>query len=256
MIEKDRFGSRVAVVTGASRGIGKAISTQMAHQGATLALLDIDQAVLGVARELVDSGFPAAAWVVDVGRESAVQHALTEIVKQFGGVHILVNNAGIVRPAPLDAVDEDDWDQATRVNLKGASFCAKHCLVHMKAQRYGKIVNIGSRASLGKPDRTVYSACKAGLIGMTRTWALEMAPYHINVNNVAPGPIATKLFNDANPAGSPETEAILGSVPLGRMGRPEEVAHAVAFLASAEADYITGQTLFVCGGLSVGGVYY
>ena len=256
MIEKKRFEGRVAVVTGASRGIGKAISTQMAQQGATLALLDIDQAVLDVAGDLVGKGFPATALVVDVGRESAVQQAVAEIVKQYGGVHILVNNAGIVRPASLEAVCEDDWDQATRVNLKGASFCAKHCLVHMKSQRYGKIINIGSRASLGKPDRTVYSACKAGLIGLTRTWALEMAPYNINVNNVAPGPIATKLFTDANPAGSPITEAILGSVPLGRMGLPEDVANAVTFLASDEAGYITGQTIFVCGGLSIGGVYY
>lgn len=256
MIDTKRFEGRVAVVTGAARGIGKAISTQMAHQGATVALLDIDQAVMDVARELVGNGFPATALVLDVGQESAVQHALNEIVKQYSGLHILVNNAGMVCPAALDAVCEADWERAVRVNLKGASFCAKHCLAHMKAQRYGKIVNIGSRASLGKQNRTVYSACKAGLIGLTRTWALEMAPYNINVNNVAPGPIATKLFTDANPADSPQTRAILGSVPLGRMGKPEEVAHAVTFLASEEADFITGQTLFVCGGLSVGGVYY
>jgi 3-oxoacyl-[acyl-carrier protein] reductase len=125
-----------------------------------------------------------------------------------------------------------------------------------RRKRYGKIVNIGSRASLGKQDRTVYSACKAGLIGMTRTWALEMAPYNINVNNVAPGPIATRLFKDANPPGSPTTEAILRSVPLGRIGKPEDVANAVTFLASGEADFITGQTLFVCGGLTVGNVFY
>jgi 3-oxoacyl-[acyl-carrier protein] reductase len=165
-------------------------------------------------------GFPCHGRVADVGRESAVGQALTGVVKKYGGVHILVNNAGIVRPAGLASVSEDDWDQATRVNLKGAFFCAKHCLAHMKTQRYGKIVNIGSRASLGKQDRTVYSACKAGLIGLTRTWALEMAPYNINVNNVAPGPIATKLFTDANPAGSPQTEAILRSVPWAEWAQP------------------------------------
>lgn len=256
MVEEKRLTGRVAVITGAARGIGKAIATKLAHQGAKLALLDIDQAVRDVAQEFVDQGAPATAMVVDVGIESAVQQALTEVVKQHGGVHILVNNAGIVRPADLAAVSEDDWDQATRVNLKGASFCAKHCLVHMKAMRYGKIVNIGSRASLGKQDRTVYSACKAGLIGLTRTWALEMAPYNINVNNVAPGPIATKLFMDANPAGSPKTESILRSIPLGRIGTPEDVANAVTFLASGEADFITGQTLFVCGGITVGNAYY
>jgi 3-oxoacyl-[acyl-carrier protein] reductase len=256
MGDKKRFDGRVAVVTGASRGIGKAVGIHMAQQGAAVALLDIDESVKAVADELGGQGFPSIGLVADVGRESAVGQALTEVVKKYGGVHILVNNAGIVRPADLASVSEDDWDQATRVNLKGAFFCAKHCLPHMKTQRYGKIVNIGSRASLGKQDRTVYSACKAGLIGLTRTWALEMAPYNINVNNVAPGPIATKLFTDANPSGSPQTEAILRSVPLGRMGTPGDVANAVTFLASGEADFITGQTLFVCGGLSVGGVYY
>lgn len=256
MTENKRFAGQVAVITGAAGGIGRAIGTKMAHQGATLALLDIDGSVRESAREFAEKGFPAIAWMADVGSESAVRQAIDEVVKKCGGVHILVNNAGIVCPSPIEGVCEDDWDLATRVNLKGAFYCAKHCLSHMKAQRCGKIINIGSRASLGKQDRTVYSACKAGLIGMTRTWALEMAPYNINVNNVAPGPITTELFTDANPAGSPKTEAILRSVPLGRMGQAEDVANAVAFLASDEADYITGQTLFVCGGLSIGGVYY
>lgn len=256
MDEKKRFEGRVAVVTGAARGIGKAICSRMAAQGARLALVDIDESVHEVAEELAGYGGAAMGLVADVGRESAVEAAVTRVAATWGAVHILVNNAGIVRPAPLESVCDADWVQATRVNLEGAALCAKHCLVHMKAQRYGKIVNIGSRASLGKQDRTVYSACKAGLIGMTRTWALEMAPYNINVNIVAPGPIATRLFRDANPAGSPKTEAILRSVPLGRIGEPGDVANAVTFLASGEADYITGQTLFVCGGLTVGGVYY
>ena len=256
MDEKKRFEGRVAVVTGAARGIGKAICSRMAAQGARLALVDIDESVHEVAEELAGYGGAAMGLVADVGRESAVEAAVTRVAATWGAVHILVNNAGIVRPAPLESVCDADWVQATRVNLEGAALCAKHCLVQMKAQRYGKIVNIGSRASLGKQDRTVYSACKAGLIGMTRTWALEMAPYNINVNIVAPGPIATKLFREANPAGSPKTEAILRSVPLGRIGEPGDVANAVTFLASGEADYITGQTLFVCGGLTVGGVYY
>lgn len=256
MDEKKRFEGRVAVVTGAARGIGKAICSRMAAQGARLALVDIDESVHEVAEELAGYGGAAMGLVADVGRESAVEAAVTRVAATWGAVHILVNNAGIVRPAPLESVCDADWVQATRVNLEGAALCAKHCLVHMKAQRYGKIVNIGSRASLGKQDRTVYSACKAGLIGMTRTWALEMAPYNINVNIVAPGPIATKLFREANPAGSPKTEAILRSVPLGRIGEPGDVANAVTFLASGDADYITGQTLFVCGGLTVGGVYY
>ena len=256
MSERKRFAGRVAIVTGAARGIGRAIGARMARQGAAVALLDADDRVVDVARELAGAGATAIGLVADVGREATVENAVARVVEALGSVHILVNNAGVVRPAPLDAVGEDDWIQATRVNLQGAAWCAKLCLVHMKAQRYGKIVNIGSRASLGKHDRTVYSACKAGLIGMTRTWALEMAPYNINVNNVAPGPIATRLFKEANPPGSPKTEAILNSVPLGRIGDPEDVANAVTFLASDEADYITGQTLFVCGGLTVGNVFY
>jgi len=247
-----RFKEQVAVVTGASRGIGYAIGANMASQGARVALLDIDDRVHDAARELKELGFSAIAEVVDVGDASAVEKTLATVANQLGEVQILVNNAGVLLPASLEEASEADWDRTTRVNLKGAFFCAKYCLPSMKARRYGKIVNIGSRASLGKQDRTVYSACKAGLVGMTRTWALELAAYRINVNNVAPGPIATQLFTDGNPPGSPRTEAIVGNIPLGRMGAPEDVANAVAFLASSEADFITGQTLFVCGGLSVG----
>lgn len=246
------FNEQVAVITGASRGIGHAIAAKMAGRGARVVLWDIDNRVHDAARELNEQGFSAIAQTVDVGDASAVEKALEAVGDQLGGVQILVNNAGLLLPASLEDASEADWDRTTRVNLKGAFFCAKYCLPYMKARRYGKIVNIGSRASLGKQDRTVYSACKAGLVGLTRTWALELAAYRINVNNVAPGPIATRLFTEGNPPGSPRTEAIVRNIPLGRMGAPEDVANAVAFLASSEADFITGQTLFVCGGLSVG----
>ena len=256
MTARKRFAGQAAIVTGAARGIGRAIATYMAREGAALALWDREETVQAVAEDLLDSGSTASAWVVDVGQDEAVRRALDETVATLGGLSILVNNAGIVCPSPIEAVDETDWDRAVRVNLKGAFFCAKHCFAQMKSRGSGKIVNISSRASLGKQQRTVYSACKAGLIGMTRTWALEMAPYNVTVNTVAPGPVATRLFTDANPPDSPQTQAILNSVPLGRMGTPEDVAHAVAFLASDEAAFITGQTLFVCGGLTVGSVYY
>ncbi len=249
-----RFKEQVAVVTGAARGIGYAIGAKMASQGARVALLDIDDRVHDAARQFNEQGFSAIAQVVDVGDALAVEKTLAAVADRLGGAQILVNNAGIVLPASLEETSEADWDRTTRVNLKGAFFCAKYCLPYMKKRRSGKIVNIGSRAGLGKHDRSVYSACKAGLVGLTRTWALELAAYRINVNNVAPGPIATRLFTDGNPPGSPKTEAIVGNIPLGRMGAPEDVADAVAFLASSEADFITGQTLFVCGGLSVGWV--
>ncbi len=256
MAGDNRFGGRVAIVTGAARGIGKAIAFRMAHEGASVALLDIDEMVHGAAEHLDRDGMSAAAFTADMGDWQAVGNAIKGTVERFGKVDILVNNAGIVRPGSLEDVTEEDWDQVTRVNLKGVFCATRNCVPHMKKQSYGKIVNIGSRSSLGKLDRTVYSACKAGIIGITRTWALELAPHNITVNNVAPGPIATELFTHANPPGSPRTEAIVRNVPLRRMGEPEDVANAVAFLASDEASFITGQTLFVCGGLSVGIAYF
>lgn len=255
MITGDRLKGRVALITGAAQGIGRAVALKMASEGASLALMDLHEKVLDLARRLESEGVPALAFLVDVGEEQGVKASVRDVVGRFSRLDIVVNNAGLVRPAPFDGVTEDDWDAVVRVNLKGAFFCVRHALPYMKAQRYGKIVNIGSRAGLGKLDRTVYATTKAGIVGLTRTLALELAPHNINVNNVAPGPIATELFTKANPPGSPRTEAILKSVPLGRIGQPEDVANAVCFLTSDEAGFITGQTLFVCGGLSIGAVY-
>jgi 3-oxoacyl-[acyl-carrier protein] reductase len=252
----DRLKGRVALITGAAQGIGRAIALKMGREGASLALMDIHEKVFDLTCQLEEEGVPALAFKADVGEEQGVKDAVNAIVERFNRLDIVVNNAGLVRPAPFEGVTDDDWDAVIRVNLKGAFICVRHALPHMKERHYGKIVNIGSRAGLGKVDRTVYSTTKAGIIGLTRTLALELAPHNINVNNVAPGPIATELFSQANPSGSPKTETILKSVPLGRMGQPEDVANAVTFLASDEAGFITGQTLFVCGGLTIGGVYY
>jgi NAD(P)-dependent dehydrogenase (short-subunit alcohol dehydrogenase family) len=228
----------------------------MGREGASLALLDIHEKVLHLAQQMEEEGVPTSAFKIDVGEERDVADAVKKVADRFERLDIVVNNAGLVRPAPFEEVKEDDWEAVIRVNLKGTFFCVKFALPYMKEQRYGKIVNIGSRAGLGKVDRTVYSTTKAGIIGLTRTLALELAPHNINVNNVAPGPIATELFTAANPPESPKTEAILKGIPLGRMGQPEDVANAAAFLASDEASFITGQTLFVCGGLTIGGVYF
>ena len=252
----DRFKGHVALVTGAAQGIGKAIALKMGREGASLALLDMNEKVHELARQLEGDGVPSSAFKVDVGEEQGVEDAVAQVMDRFKRLDIVVNNAGLVRPAPFEKVTDDDWDAVINVNLKGAFFCVRQALPHMKEQHYGKIVNIGSRAGLGKVDRTVYSTTKAGMIGLTRTLALELGPHNINVNNVAPGPIATELFTAANPPGSPKTEAILKSVPLGRVGQPEDIASAVAFLASDEAGFITGQTIFVCGGLTIGAVYY
>lgn len=256
MVTAGRFSGHVALITGAAQGIGKAIASKMAREGASVALLDINPRVHETAGEISAEGKSAMALTVDIGDKVAVEGAVKDISKRFKKIDILVNNAGIVRPALLEDVTENDWDQVIQVSLKGTFFCTRNVLPFMKKEGYGKIVNISSRASLGKLERTVYATCKAGMIGLARTWALELAPHNINVNNVAPGPIATELFENANPPGSPKTNAILKSVPLGKMGRPEDVANAVAFLASDEASFITGQTLFVCGGVTIGGVYF
>lgn len=251
MDRNKRFEGRVAIVTGAAFGIGRSIAEKMAVQGARVGLIDISKEAEIVARNFKNQGLQALACIADVGDPASVSNAVLEVKSLFGTVDILVNNAGVVRPAGFEDVTVEDWDIITRISLKGTFFCSRACLPMMKQQRYGKIVNIGSRAALGKQDRTVYSAAKAGIAGMTRTMALELAPFGINVNNVAPGPIATERFMENNPPGSPKTKAILENVPLSRIGTPQDVADSVAFLASDEASFITGQTLYVCGGLTI-----
>jgi NAD(P)-dependent dehydrogenase (short-subunit alcohol dehydrogenase family) len=229
----------------------------MAHEGALVIVLDIlSEEASRVADELNSLGAKARAMTADVSKRNEVDQMVEQTLKQFGKVDILVNNAGIVRPALLEDVKEEDWDRVVSVNLKGTFFCTQAVLPTMKKNKYGKIVNIGSRASLGKSDRTVYAATKAGLIGVTRTWALELAPHNINVNYVGPGPIATELFKSVNPEGSEKTKAIISAIPLQRMGQPQDVANLISFLASDEASFITGQAIFICGGITVGLAHY
>ena len=256
-MDQGRLQNRVALITGGARGIGKATAFKMVREGASVALLDIlsDEAAR-VAQDLEALGGKALGLKADVSRKDEVDRAVERALQRFGRVDILVNNAGVVRPGPLEKVREEDWEAALGVNLKGTFFCTQAVVPTMKKNRYGKIVNMGSRASLGKEERTVYGATKAGLIGVTRTWALELAQYNINVNYIGPGPIATELFKAANPEDSPKTKAIINSVPLKRVGQPEDVANLAAFLASDEASFITGQTIFICGGITVGLVHY
>jgi NAD(P)-dependent dehydrogenase (short-subunit alcohol dehydrogenase family) len=229
----------------------------MAHEGALVIVLDIlSEEASRVADELNSLGAKARAMTADVSKRNEVDQMVEQTLRQFGKVDILVNNAGIVRPALLEDVQEEDWDRVVSVNLKGTFFCTQAVLPTMKKNKYGKIVNIGSRASLGKSDRTVYAATKAGLIGVTRTWALELAPHNINVNYVGPGPIATELFKSVNPEGSEKTKAIISAIPLQRMGQPQDVANLISFLASDEASFITGQAIFICGGITVGLAHY
>ncbi len=254
---QQRLAGRVAIITGAARGIGKATAIKMNDEGASVILVDILADELHQAeKELNVRGGKAIGIKADIRNRKEVETAVQRTLEHFGKVDILVNNAGIVSPAPLEHVKEEDWDSVVSVNFKGTFLCTLSVLPSMKQNRYGKIVNIGSRASLGKPDRTVYAATKAGLIGMTRTWALELASHNINVNYVGPGPIATELYELVNPKESEKTKALVRNIPLQRIGEPKDVANAICFLASDEAGFITGQTLFICGGLTVGPVHY
>ncbi len=256
-MRQGRLKGRVAIITGAARGIGRSAAFKMIEEGAPVVLVDIlSKELTLLADELNASGGMALGLTIDISDKNAVQKMVEQAAGQFGTVDILVNNAGLGSSAPLEAAKEEDWDAVVKVNLKGSFFCAQAVVPIMKKNRYGKIVNIGSRVSLGKEDRTVYAATKAGLIGMTRTWALELAQYNINVNYIGPGTIATEMFKQVNPEGSEKTVALINSIPLKRMGRPEDVANLISFLASDEASFITGQTIFICGGMTVGAVHY
>ena len=256
-MNQGRLKDRVAVVTGGSRGIGRATAIKLVREGASVAVLDVlSQETTQTVQELQANGGKALGIRTDISRKEEVHRAMEQVMGQFGRVDILVNNAALVNPALLEEVRDTDWDEVVNVNLKGTFFCTRAVLPGMKERRYGKIVNISSRASLGKEVRTVYSATKAALIGITRTWALELAQYNINVNCIGPGPIATAMFKVSNPDDSPRTKAIMNGIPLRRMGQPEDVANLVSFLASDESSFITGQVIFICGGITVGLAHY
>jgi 3-oxoacyl-[acyl-carrier protein] reductase len=250
---RGRLQNRVAVITGGARGIGRAIAFKMVKEGASVMLLDLlSDELAQVIDELKTLGGNAYSVICDVSDRGAVDDAVSLTLERLGTVDILVNNAGVSLVDSLEEIKEEDWDTLFRINLKGSFFCVQSVIPIMKDNRYGKIINISSRASLGKLSRIIYGTTKAGLMGMTRNMALELARYGVNVNCVAPGPIATELFKAVNPEGSEKTKAIIDAIPLKRIGRPEDVANLVAFLASDEASFITGQTLFICGGLTVG----
>jgi 3-oxoacyl-[acyl-carrier protein] reductase len=233
---------QVALVTGASRGIGAAIVEKLTSLGIDCVNLDRQPPKKATQARFVEA---------DLSDSRATEHALASIAHEVD-VLWLVNNAGIVAPALLEDTRLNDFDLVVSVNLRAAIQCAQAVLPAMKAARRGRIVNISSRAALGKELRTVYAATKAGLIGLTRTWALELGRYGVTVNAVAPGPIDTELFRAVNPTDSLRTRAIIDGVPMRRLGTAGDIAHAVCFLLDDASSFITGQSLHVCGGMSIG----
>ena len=232
-----------ALVTGAAAGIGRAIANRLAADG--FGLLTVDRQA---PKQLIEDEIFVEA---DLANRMDTARALEALT---GGrdVAVLVNNVGTVRPASIEETTHADLEAVVALNLGCTLQCTQAVLPRMKQARHGRIVNISSRAVLGKELRTAYAATKAGLHGMTRTWSLELAPFGITVNAVGPGPIGTELFHAVNPADSPRTEAIIKGVPVARLGTPDDIAHAVAFFSDARAGFVTGQVLYVCGGMTVG----
>lgn len=236
MVEKMRV-----LVTGGASGIGRATVQLLASQGHEVVVMDVKD-------KPEDCG--VEYYQVDLSDTVATGRALAQALAG-GPILGLVNNVAIPRPALLMDVVFDDIDAVMAVNIRCPIQCAQALVPGMRAQNFGRIVNISSRASLGKQLRTVYAASKAGIHAMTRTWALELATDGITVNSIAPGPIETETFREANTADNPRTKALIDSVPVKRMGQPADIANAVAFFLSPASSYVTGQMLFVCGGMSV-----
>jgi len=249
MTEHLPFENKVALVTGSARGIGRAIAETLARRGASLVIADL-RAVLAAATALeiaASTGQRTLAVAVDVVNSDSVKAMVDKVLAEFGRLDILVNNAGITRDNLIMRMEEADWDLVLDINLKGAFNCSKAVVRTMMKQRSGRIVNISSVSGLwGQAGQANYSASKAGLIGLTKALARELGSRQITVNAVAPGFIPTDLTKDLP---TELKDASLKRIPLGRWGSPQEIAAAVAFLASDEAGYITGHVLSVDGGM-------
>ncbi len=240
---------KTALITGSARGLGKAIAIKLASMGANIVLNDIasSDSLDETADEFRKAGYKVAVTRGDVRNQDDVKAMVSAAVQSFGSLDILVNNAGITRDKPMAMMSEEDWDSVLDINLKGAFLCTKFAAKQMIKKKYGRIVNIASVAGrYGNKGQANYSASKAGLIGLTKSTAKEFAPRGITCNAVTPGVIQSKM-TDVLP--EEVREKYLENIPLGRFGTPEDVANVVAFLASDESSYVTGQVIDIDGGL-------
>ncbi|HRR35401.1 MAG TPA: 3-oxoacyl-[acyl-carrier-protein] reductase [Kiritimatiellia bacterium] len=242
------FEGKVAVVTGAARGIGQAIAKRLAQEGADVAICDLQAEWLAETAGIVEGfGRKALPLAVDVGDSEAVTACINEVVKVFGKVDIMVNNAGITKDTLLVRMSDDDWDAVLRVNLKGTFLFSRAVAKHMMKQRSGAIVNIASISGvIGTAGQANYAASKAGVIALTKSTANELAARGVRANAIAPGFISSKMTDALS---EDVRKQYLSRIPLGRFGTVEDIANAVVFLASEQSSYMTGQTLHVNGGM-------
>ena len=243
MSELQQELQEVSLVTGGNSGIGRAICEALLAQGRSVVNLDY---------KAPDWGHDQLVSLqADLTKQDEIEAAARQITASYA-VTALVNNAGATRPGSIDTATMADLDDVVGLHLRAPILLTQACLPSLRACGQGRIVNMASRAALGKPERIVYSATKAGLIGLTRTLAQELGGDGITVNAVAPGPIATELFRNSNPEGAPQTQRILDSILVKRLGTPEDVARAALFFLSPDNSFVTGQVLYVCGGTTLG----
>lgn len=251
------MSERVAVVTGAAGGIGSVTARRLARAGIAVALADIDEPGLcRIAGEITAAGGRALPVVCDITDPAQVKAMVRAAADEFGGVHILINNAGLTRDSALLTMSVRDWDLVHSVNLRGAFLCARAAYRYMARARWGRILNLSSISAAGNPEQANYAATKAGLEGMTRALAVELGPFGITVNAVAPGFIVTPMTVAAAERAHRDLAAVRASVaaatPMRRIGTPEDIAAALCFLAGDDASFITGQTIRVDGGMPPG----
>jgi 3-oxoacyl-[acyl-carrier protein] reductase len=252
-----RLKNVVTIVTGGGSGIGEVIAERFVEEGSRICILDIDIANADrVVKKLNSKENKCIAIQCDVTDRAQTEESAKKVREYLGSIDIVINCAGIITVALLDEVTQTDWDRVMNINLKGYFNCIQSTAKYMKERNYGKIINIASLAYLGKEGRIPYCTSKAGVIGLTRTVALELGKWGINVNAVSPGFIDTPMTIRTTPRDSDEYKNIIGRTPLRRAGKPEDIANIALFLASDESSFITGQNIIVCGGRSIASAYF
>jgi len=247
------MSERIAIVTGAARGIGATTARRLASDGMAVAVLDLDEeSCAGTVKEIEDAGGRALAVGADVSKADQVQAAVDRVVAELGEPTVLVNNAGVIRDNLLFKMTDEDWDMVLGVHLRGAFLMTRAVQKYMTGQKWGRIVNLSSSSALGNRGQVNYSAAKAGMQGFTKTLAIELGKFGVTANAVAPGFIATDMtaataarvhvpFDDFQKAAAER-------IPVGRVGQPDDVAHAISFLVSEGAGFVSGQVIYVAGG--------